>query len=622
MTLQPETTAVSCNLATGDVFERKYSIVAKIGEGGFGAVYRATQAELQRTVAIKLIRPAIVSQWDSVERFEREAMALAALQHKNIPTIYEYRLTANNIAYIAMEFCPGTTLRTHLDKVQNLSPAEFLDVFSQLCSALDAAHCAGIVHRDLKPSNLIISPEGDLKVIDFGLIKLLPRDGLDVQKLTQTGLLVGSPDYMSPEQCRGEVPTTLSDIYAVGCLMYEACTGVKVFEADNPMGILYKHCNEEPTFTLEKYGETGRVFAHVIRQAMAKQPADRIQSAAMLKEELDRASKTAVTADVVQPVAAPANNKSSKSWRSLGRRQWLACLIPLTLALGSIAMWLFAGSGVQDDQPSLAVQERLVRINQSLAKHDVNQATNLYREIKQILAVNPKLSIQPVANAVLIAELNILTARGELGPVKKAIEHAYRNYHSSGSLSDRMVKLALTKLLLESKTEVSNASTFSASEIQHLARQMENLVDNLPHCLETGFCLIEAGECYRLARNPDLQSIDRICYKLDHWQLADQKKQAVLSRHLCLLKAHSHIDRKNWTAAVHQLGLAVHQFPTTDMVEIQNYHKLYVLSVLLKKPAEAEKYERNRTETERAVASQLVQPSQPGTEWQIRAPGH
>lgn len=226
----------------------KYKILSVIGQGGMGVVYKAEQIVMQRLVALKMIR-AGVKDSGVILRFQQEAKAISALNHPNIVTVYECTVSDDGTPYLAMEYVDGKTLA---DSDIRLNPEQSVDIFIQLCDALGHAHEQGVIHRDLKPGNIVFSSSPgngaavSVKILDFGIAKLLPSSGKQYLELTRTGQPIGSPSYMSPEQCRAEELDARSDIYSLGCVMYRVLTGKAMFESESLFKVLGQHLTETP----------------------------------------------------------------------------------------------------------------------------------------------------------------------------------------------------------------------------------------------------------------------------------------------------------------------------------------------------------------------------------------
>jgi serine/threonine protein kinase len=232
----------------GSFFADRYEIIEELGVGASGVVYKAKQRFIDRLIALKLLHPDLLANEISKKRFEQEARAASSLNHPNLILIYDFGFSKKGRPFIAMEFVEGKSLDDQLKQGELLDVVKFCKVFSQCCQALKHAHQRTVIHRDLKPSNIVISytenNEPIAKVVDFGLAKILGRDEKE-QEFTQVGRVMGSPFYMSPEQCKGATLDARTDIYSLGCVMYYALTGVQFFVGKDIMSTLYKHVHED-----------------------------------------------------------------------------------------------------------------------------------------------------------------------------------------------------------------------------------------------------------------------------------------------------------------------------------------------------------------------------------------
>ncbi len=254
-----------------------------------GMVYKAREIELDRIVAVKLLHPTL-SDEENRARFVREGKILSSLSHPYILTFYRFGIWQQRFPYIAMEFVSGRTLLSLLQE-QPLAPTRAIPIAMKLCEAMAAAHMASIVHRDLKPGNLFLLSDQDddfVKILDFGLSRTVSREGSQTQHLTQTGELVGTVSYMSPEQCKGQRATSRSDIYALGCVFYEMLSGQPPLSAENPIALLQSHINVDPIPLSEKMGaDFPAALDLVLAKAMAKNPNDRYQTMNEFRDELE-----------------------------------------------------------------------------------------------------------------------------------------------------------------------------------------------------------------------------------------------------------------------------------------------------------------------------------------------
>ncbi len=262
-----------------------YELTAKLGEGGMGQVYRATDTRLGREVAIKMLPPAFVADADRLARFEREAKVLASLNHVNIAAIYGLEESGGALALV-MELVPGPTLAERLEEGP-LPAAEALAVARQIAEALEEAHGKGIVHRDLKPANVKLAGKGRAKVLDFGIARLAEEGiaGAATVEKTQAGALLGTVGYMAPEQVRGETADARADLFALGCLLSEMLTGRRAFPGASTVEALYATLHKEPAGVAQ--ARLSVPLERLLRRCLAKEPGERFQSAGEAIRALD-----------------------------------------------------------------------------------------------------------------------------------------------------------------------------------------------------------------------------------------------------------------------------------------------------------------------------------------------
>jgi hypothetical protein len=278
----------------GQVVADRYHIIRKLGEGGMGAVYLGEHVKMGRKSAIKVMNPSMASDPDAISRFNREAANASRISHPNVCQIYDFGETPDGTIYLAMEFIEGTALTGIIEREGALPAVRAAKILKQAADALASAHELGIVHRDLKPDNIMIVQGKDgtdiVKVVDFGIAKAVAGDETG-QKVTKTGLVVGTPEYMSPEQLSGDKLDGRSDIYSLGLVFYRMLTGVLPFQADSAQETMIKRLTDEPmplavarpdiTFPPELQG--------VLDKALARLPADRYANAAQFGREAEAA---------------------------------------------------------------------------------------------------------------------------------------------------------------------------------------------------------------------------------------------------------------------------------------------------------------------------------------------
>ena len=268
----------------------RYELDGVVGRGGMAEVYRARDIRLDRIVAIKTLRADLARDQIFQARFRREAQSAASLNHPSIVAVYdtgEDMATGVPVPYIVMEYVDGRTVRDLLQEGHRLLPERSLEIIDGVLRALDYSHQAGIVHRDIKPGNVMVTRNGDIKVMDFGIARAMS----DAQAtMTQTAQVIGTAQYLSPEQARGERVDSRSDLYSTGCLLYELLTGRPPFTGDSPVAIAYQHVRENPVPPSRVDPDVPPWADAIVLKAMAKSPADRYQTAADMRADLQRAA--------------------------------------------------------------------------------------------------------------------------------------------------------------------------------------------------------------------------------------------------------------------------------------------------------------------------------------------
>jgi serine/threonine-protein kinase len=269
----------------------RYEVGELLGYGGMAEVHRGRDLRLGRDVAIKMLRTDLARDNTFQLRFRREAQNAASLNHPAIAAIYdtgeERGATGESLPYIVMEFVNGHTLKEVLAAEQRLQPRRALEITADICAALDFSHRHGIIHRDVKPGNVMITGNGQVKVMDFGIARDL---GSGATTMTQTSAVIGTAQYLSPEQARGEAVDARSDVYATGCVLFELLCGYPPFVGDSPVAVAYQHVKEDPRPPSQFNPEVGPDIDAVVLKALAKNPANRYQSAAEMRADLLRAA--------------------------------------------------------------------------------------------------------------------------------------------------------------------------------------------------------------------------------------------------------------------------------------------------------------------------------------------
>ena len=269
------------NLKTGDHFAQRYEILAVLGRGGMGTVYRARDLELEEEVAIKTLRPEFVSDLNLMMRFKDEIRLARRLSDPNIVRTHDFG-EWSGVCFLTMEYVEGITVRELIDTRGRLGASSALAIGSQLAHSLAVAHEHGVIHRDIKPQNMLLDDLGVLKVMDFGVARLAERS----TSITEAGLVVGTPAYMPPEQLMAEAVDARSDLYAAGVVLYECLTGQPPFQAPSVMTLVAKLLTEQPRAPAEVNPEVPPAFSALVLRLLAKKPEDRVQTARELEQQL------------------------------------------------------------------------------------------------------------------------------------------------------------------------------------------------------------------------------------------------------------------------------------------------------------------------------------------------
>ena len=282
-------------LKRGSLFAERYEVIEELGTGGMGKVYRVVDKKIDEEVALKLLRPEITSDERNIERFRNELKYSRKISHTNVCRMYHLG-EAEGAQFITMEYVPGEDLKTSIRRMGPLSTGKAIKIIKQVCEGLAEAHKHGVVHRDLKPHNIMIDKQGNAKIMDFGIVRSLHTDGI-----TQSGIMIGTPTYMSPEQAEGKPATPISDIYSIGVILFELVTGRVPFEGDTALTLALKHKTEPVPDPREINAQISVELSHVIFKCMEKSPANRYQNAKELIDDLNVIKSSMPTTSKVIP---------------------------------------------------------------------------------------------------------------------------------------------------------------------------------------------------------------------------------------------------------------------------------------------------------------------------------
>jgi len=351
---QTETLQTSLKeLSTGSTFASRYQIIEELGKGGMGKVYKVFDQEVQAKIALKLIKPEVSADKNTIDRFRNELKIARDISHKNICRMYDLGREAGNY-FITMEYVSGEDLKSFIRRSRQLVVGTAIFIAKQICEGLAEAHRAGVVHRDLKPGNIMIDREGNAKIMDFGIAR-----SISVKGITGAGVMIGTPEYMSPEQVEGKEVDKRSDIYSLGIVLYEMLTGQVPFEGDTPFTIGVKQKSEIPKDPRGLNAQIPQDLSRLILRCLEKEKESRYQNADELKANLEKIEKGIPTAD--RPVPKRKTVTSKPITLTISRKKFFVPLsILVAIAIIGIGLWRFLpkhqiAPPPSSDKPSLAI---------------------------------------------------------------------------------------------------------------------------------------------------------------------------------------------------------------------------------------------------------------------------
>jgi len=377
----------------GQIIKDRYEIEEILGEGGMAFVYKAKDRQLQRTVAIKTLKPNYVSQEKFVDRFRREAQTAANLNHPNIVQIFDWGI--EDEPYFVMEYIEGNTLTSIISSNRTVGLNDILYIGSQVASGLKEAHKHGLVHRDIKPGNIMITPSGKVKVTDFGIVSLQNEES----DITKTGAVLGTASYISPEQAQGKAVSFESDLYSLGTVLYELITGKPPFSGDSPIATATKHLTDKPEKLSTYRKDIPKGLENAVLKLLEKRPSDRFKSAEDLRALLLQQRKQ-IQINQTQENLVDLTNPKIKFRFTLP-----ALVISIMLVFGTV--WtlsnIFEGLPVDGGAPSLVEIPDLTGSEQAQALNDLQELgfiVGIENSADSSVPAGFVISTQPTANTI------------------------------------------------------------------------------------------------------------------------------------------------------------------------------------------------------------------------------
>lgn len=333
------------DLTTGSTFARRYQVIEELGKGGMGKVYKAHDTEIKEKVALKLLRPEISADTKTVERFQNELKFARKIVHKNVGRMYDLGKEKGSY-YITMEYVQGQDLKRLIRQSRQLTVGTSLLIAKQICEGLIEAHRIGVVHRDLKPSNIMVDEDGNVRIMDFGIARSLKEKGI-----TGVGVMIGTPEYMSPEQVDGKDTDQRSDIYSLGVILYEMVTGRVPFEGDSALSVAIKHKTERPKDPKELNTQISEDLSRMILKCLEKDKEKRYQSAGEIRSELTNLEKGVPTTERAVPRRKPLTSKEITVTFGLKK-----LLVPALVFIGLIIIGVIIWKLIPDKEAPTAAQ--------------------------------------------------------------------------------------------------------------------------------------------------------------------------------------------------------------------------------------------------------------------------
>lgn len=369
----------------------RYRVEQELGRGGMAKVYRGQDTVLGRTVAIKILAPQFADDQDFVHRFRREAQAAARISNQHLVSVFDTG-SDDGVHFIVMEYVDGRTLADLIAGGGRIMPDRAIEVAIDVCRALEAAHAQGVIHRDIKPGNIMLDENGQVKVTDFGIARVTTN----ADTIAQTAAVLGTASYLSPEQAQGQPVDGRSDLYSLGCVLYEMVTGRPPFLGDSPVAVASKHVLEQPTPPSRLNPDVTPDLDAVILRALAKNPANRYQTAEEFREDLERVRRglpvnatpllPAGTTQVIDRPASPTAVLPPTAQPEPERSNWWVPVLVTLLILGLLALVLFLlARNLLNDEPPVAKLVKVPSVVGEPRRQAEQEITDAGLEVGEIL---------------------------------------------------------------------------------------------------------------------------------------------------------------------------------------------------------------------------------------------
>jgi serine/threonine protein kinase len=427
-------------LTIGSTFAGRYQIIEELGRGGMGILYKVIDKKIEEKVALKLLRPEIASDKKTIERFQNELKFARKISHRNVCRMYDVS-EEEGTQYITMEYISGEDLKSSIRRMEQLTIGKAISIAKQICEGLAEAHRLGVVHRDLKPRNIMIDRDGNARIMDFGIARSMGTKGI-----TEAGVMIGTPEYMSPEQVEGKDIDRRTDIYSLGVILYEMLTGAVPFEGDTPLNIAMKLKTEIPQEPRKLNAQIPEELNSVILKCMEKDREKRYQSVEDLFAELRRIEKRIPTTERLFPGRViPAEKRAPFNLKKI----LVPALVVIAVVIAGIAIWRFIiqPRGTEPKPPPVPpnVEDYFKAGHEYWEKKKYSKAVD---QFEKILAVEPE---------NLEATISLATILKEQGKIEEAIPEYEKAIALSAS--DPRPYLHLGEIH-EQKKELERAASF------------------------------------------------------------------------------------------------------------------------------------------------------------------